>query len=354
MDQSFSIGCDPEFFFRTNEGKIIEAKDILPQEGLKAGSIYASKFTIDGVQAELNPRPDTCRANLANEISHCFRKLRDTLAIKNSKIQGIKPDFSQTIKFTKKELEALDEKSRKLGCSPSKNTYNAEAKITINPDTYKYRSAGGHIHLGRNEDSPSINKALECPEKTIFMLDIILGNTCVLIDRDWGNIERRKVYGQAGEYRTPNHGLEYRTLSNFWLTSYPLMSLVTGLAREVVQLVADTKEDYYEAFVSKIRKIDIIEAINNNDFDLAMSNFNKIKDLLMEVTPNDVTGRYPITSSNIKEFHYFIEKGIEHWFKEDPLTHWCNLPEGHNGGFYDFLNKQVCTEMNMKKTKAAA
>ena len=181
------------------------------------------------------------------------------------------------------------------------------------------------------------------------MMDIIVGNTCVLIDRHPGNRERRKLYGLAGEYRLPKHGFEYRTPSNFWMQGYPLMSFVLGMARIVCAIVSDTKNGpmMVKAFMDAVPEDDIRRAINTNNFHLAYKNFKAIEPLLMEVTQTgDV---YPLHIGTIKQFHYFVqtvrEHGLEYWFKEDSLNHWCNLGEGHGFGAYDFLTKNVVAEM---------
>lgn len=352
------LGCDPEFFFRKG-GQVIGAEKFIPAEGLTnkvnrnlgtfMASAPASKFIIDGVQAELNPRPNTCRANLANEIAACFSTLKTEL---DARGDGIAVDFSRTVNITEEKLNELDEKSRKFGCAPSLNIYKQQTglKITdVDPAKYMTRAAGGHIHIGTGNYA-QLTKALTTDhEKTVAMLDLLCGNTSVLVDRDEGNIERRKVYGKAGEFRLPSHGLEYRTLSNYWLTAYPLMSFAFGLARLAVQLIADVNNSaaYYDAFMSKVKTKDIHDAINNNDFDLAMSNFLKLEPLLLEVTW--ANSRYPIHVGNITQFKHFVSKvksdGLSYWFKQDPMTHWTNLPEGHQGGFYDFSLGAVATDM---------
>lgn len=358
------MGCDPEFFFKL-DGEVIGAEKFIPKDGLVRtdGNVRdASKFIIDGVQAELNPRPNYCRANLASELSMCFQMLKKEL---KSRGKGIKADFSRTVEISEKNLMELDEKSRKFGCAPSKSIYTNKGALKIediDPVKYKTRAAGGHIHIGTNSvvqgDINHIKKALgENHEKTIIMLDLLCGNTCVLVDRDAGNIERRKVYGRAGEFRLPKHGLEYRVLSNFWLTSYPLMSLAFGMARLAVQLSADpgNSDKFFKAFTSRVKSKNIHDAINNNDFDLAMSNFKAVKDLILEVS--HLTTNYAINSHNIKEFHYFVEtikeKGLNHWFPTDPLEHWSAIADGRYMGFNDFLTLNVRKEMIASKKKAA-
>lgn len=359
------FGCDPEFFFSKN-GKIIGAEKVLPADGLiygktspQLGSIQkegtngtvvgdseAGKIIIDGVQAELNPRPNTCRANLGNEISLCFRQIyKDITRSELGKAFDI--DFSQTISVSEEELATLSEKSKKFGCAPSKNTYlsEEESRIKVNPAVYRNRSAGGHLHIGVLDAESSLsNLAIRNPEKLVPILDIILGNTSVLIDRSEGNKERRKIYGRAGEYRTPPHGLEYRTLSNFWLQNYALMSMVTGLSRQAVCIVADGIDKEFRSAV-KINKI--TQAINNNDFDLAYDNFQKIEHLIADLAPSH--GFFPLDSSTLDYFKHFVNRGVNYWFKDPPLEHWIKLPEGHGTGFENFLLTVVNKDMVNQK-----
>ncbi len=357
-----TLGCDPEFFFSGSKGQTTGAEKVLPENGITYqpgtanydGSYTSrgpkeSKIVIDGVQAELNPRANTCRANLGNEISACFRDLHKTLKAQG---KGVGVNFMPMVKLTKKELDSLSEKSKTFGCAPSTNLYTAaESKITVNPKKYLKRSAGGHLHLGANGDA-NIKKTLQNVDEMVYMLDIIVGNTCVLLDRNPNNVERRKVYGRAGEFRLKEYGLEYRTLSNFWLQSYQLMSLVTGLARMAVHIVAQSgkERDFAGEIKAAVKKEDIVKAIQENDFALAYSNFLKIEKLIVEIATD--TYSYPINRDNFNEFHWFVKKGINYWFKHDPFQHWITLPEGHGRGWETFLSNTVRNDMEKSKEMA--
>jgi len=340
------FGCDPEFFF-SKDGRVIGADEVLPEEGIVYKSedllgLGDSKVIIDGVQAELNPRPDSCRAVLGLEIANCFRQLSDHI----SKDKSICVDFKQTIKLDKDGMDTLSDKSKKFGCSPSRNAHNdgKMGSISVDPAVYQYRSAGGHIHLGASSDESEkyIKEVLLQPERLVKVMDVIVGNTCVLIDRDIGNIERRKVYGQAGEFRTPPHGVEYRTLSNFWLRSYQLMSLVMGLSRVSVLIVADNKDDELMKLVD-MRKI--AQAINTNDRRLALDNFKAIEKWFVEIMPEN-DEMFDIDKNNIHLFRHFVKKGLDYWFKEPPLEHWVALHDGHGVGFGEFLDTKVKEDFN--------
>lgn len=374
---SVTLGCDPEFFFSAN-GQVVGSEKILPETGLKYDPVAdrnvgterqfgnvdgahtampntESRFIIDGVQAELNPRPNTCRANLGNEIGACFRKL--FVELKNSgKTVGV--DFKPIVDITAEELESLSEKSKQFGCAPSTNIYkNAEeAQIKVDPKKYLKRSAGGHIHLGWHAgywngavDVPKMKDVLSNPEVLVPVLDLVVANTCVLLDRFEGNAERRKNYGRVGEFRLKDYGMEYRTLSNFWLRSYQLMSLVTGLCRMACHMVEQSKpdNDYVKALMDAVSRDDVNRAVQENNFELAYQNFRKIEEILLDAAGGN-SSSYPLSQYTIKEFHFFVEKGLDHWFNFDSLQHWVKLPEGHGTGWESFLMQNVRSEMNGK------
>jgi hypothetical protein len=173
------------------------------------------------------------------------------------------------------------------------------------------------------------------------MLDIMMGNTCVLIDRSPNAALRRRVYGQAGEYRLPKWGLEYRTLSNFWLHAYPLMSLVTGLCRMAVGVIQASKSDDEkspeEILIKSLNMKKVIRAINKNDLGLAQENWEVVRKFINEHILGDAhfgSGLYP---RNLEDFEWFAKKiqegGLQYWWDHDPLEHWTTKPEGHNTGW---------------------
>ena len=85
--KNFSIGCDPEFFIKDKKGNVVGAEKIIDKTKGKRiikrtavnHSIYGDhKIIVDGVQAELNPGADTCRARIINTISSAFKQLEKT------------------------------------------------------------------------------------------------------------------------------------------------------------------------------------------------------------------------------------------------------------------------------------
>lgn len=347
-----TFGCDPEFFFE-REGKIIGSEKVIDiNTGLTvpedAGNGH-SKIIVDGVQCELNPRANTCRQLLGREIQYCFKNIYE----KMQSDPKLKASFDATVTITPEELATLDDRSQVFGCAESQNTIKKlSGKIKVDAKTYPYRSAGGHIHIG----AYSLLQYKICQtqaKRLVNILDIIVGNTCVLIDRDEGNKIRRQVYGKAGEYRKPAHGLEYRTLSNFWLKSYPLFSFVMGLTRTSMSILCCSQNKIGTNLEKKLLKLvrinDIRKAINENNFELAQRNFEKIRPFIEQYcTFND-----PLHANNLAHFDYFVSKGIAHWFKEDPIQHWIRYTGTSAQGWERFLAEVVSPSLfTSQKEKA--
>ncbi len=341
------IGSDPEFFFMKG-GKVLSSELVLPKDGMVS---IGGNITIDGVQAEINPITETCRELHANQIARCLAKVKSTLP------KGVSVSFDPLVPIELPVLAKLSEKAQHFGCTTSYNVYDNDNKMSIaDSSKYPFRPAGGHIHLGGNQYADY--KKLYTNLKTLIpMLDILVGNTCVLIDRHEGNKERRKCYGRAGEFRTPSHGVEYRTLSNFWLKSYPLMSFVFALARMAMDTIhfSTKKDNFAKEIMDAVDIKDIRKAINNNDFDLALKNFAKIKPILEA----RMSVEHPLHADNMKEFLYFVgkvnTKGLEYWFKTDPLKYWAGLGEGNTNrgdGWERFLFNTVRKEIDSKKSVA--
>lgn len=378
-------GADPEFFFE-KKGEIIGSERIIPPEGLTKTTPIILKDTLkdiattpihlgvgkivrDGVQAEFNPAANTagCRANFGNELVGCFKFLARFLEHQHPDVRiSIRP----LVSVKKREMDKLSDKSKILGCAPSLNLYDSNATPGVDGTIYKKRSAGGHIHLGLN---PLIKALPNYPQRVVALMDAMVGNTCVLLDQDPLNRERRTVYGRAGEYRVPPHGVEYRTLSNFWLRAAPLLGLILGLSRYVVGTIYTSSEsrETWNSVLGRYEKITpsedlerklfkdldqkkIVQAINENDYSMAFSNWQVVRDFLMNHVEHGAAGG--IGQNYMHLFDHFLEmtrlKGLEYWFPDDPLTHWTAINDCHYAGMETFLTGKVTADLaafNLKK-----
>lgn len=332
VEDGVSFGADPEGFFENEKGAIIGSELVIPEE-LPVGN---GTVVRDGVQLEIHVRPAASRKVFIENLSSTMMGL-------NQFINGqkdVKMSFKSVIKMSKGQMNKLSDKSRLLGCAPSLNAYDESAELGVNPATYMRRSAGGHVHLGVNE---RLKGAAPFIVKTC---DALLGNQSVLIDRESLQAIRRRVYGRAGEYRIQPHGLEYRTLDNFWLKSVPLANFVLAMARNSVKVI-DTcyrKWDAWAALQDCVDQELIRKAINKNDPDLAWKNLDGIERFITLFFSENERG---LNRNNFKHFRTFIEgidkHGLEFWFPNDPFKNW----QDDHTNWENFLNFVVAKKENI-------
>lgn len=314
-----TLGADPEIFFEKS-GKILGAEKIIPSEGLGDNNYGLGGVVLDGVQAELHP-PATYRANVILNLRRIFTQLKNHL----DGIPNVKICMAEMVEITKQELDSLGEEARLLNCKPSMNIYGIK-KAEVDGSKYRKRSASGHIHMtpsgaifGRKHDNRL---------RLVPILDIILGNTCVMIDRDPAQVERRKLYGRVGEYRLPLYGLEYRTLSNFWLRSPILADFVFSMAEMADNIVMTSMNNAGKGVdedpeVELLELVDfrkLIRAVNGNDYNLAKENWSKVRDFIYKHS----NLQHPIHKDNIHKFDKFLDmidkNGLESIFSSDMST----------------------------------
>ena len=121
----------------------------------------------------------------------------------------------------------------------------------------------GHISIGW--DNPTQEQQLDA----VKAMDATVGLASLLLDPD---TERKKLYGKAGCFRFREYGIEYRTLSNFWIKTDESLKWAWNTTMKAIDLVNSGK-------IEEIKKHGdrIVEAINTNNKELAQELLNKIE-----------------------------------------------------------------------------
>lgn len=208
----FTFGCDPELFVINEEGVYVSAEGLIPGDKQNPYKVPGGAIQVDGMAAEFNIDPVTNYKDFSANINSVLRHLKAHLP----KGYALMPIPS--VEFSEKVWEETPDKAKELGCSPDFNawtgSFNPPPKNVEKP---RLRCAGGHIHVGWTEDADITEKAhiLNCIE-LVKQFDWYLGAWSLRQDAD---AQRRSLYGSAGACRFKPYGVEYRTLSNFWLTS---------------------------------------------------------------------------------------------------------------------------------------
>ncbi len=263
---SCTIGTDPEIFVVDQKGVVPawtflgskEKPDHYRYEGYTQQGVYW-----DGFQAEFTtPAGITCLVEMGRNVRQGLR------AIHEKKPSGSALSPSSVLPVEPKILAKAKEEYVAFGCAPSRNLYGLKGNIQ-DGRMVPYRFAGGHIHFGLDDTQ---KKAI--PD-IVQALDSVLAVACVSLFADYDSPVRRKFYGQAGEYRLPPHGLEYRVLSNAWLIHPVAMNMVFDLARAVAGVVV---EGLRLRDVWDVKEEEMMRAVMNSDVDFARSLLERNKD----------------------------------------------------------------------------
>lgn len=209
-----TFGSDPELFI-FNNNKPYSAIKVLKGDKDNRTKIRNHEFYYDNTMAECAIKPSLSKEETIANFKECFEIYADL--VKPFKLVPL-----ASARFAPEELEHED--ARKVGCEKDFCPYlmkqmSPPVNEILNDNL---RSCGGHIHIG----SEILKNDGSDPILFIYMLDLFLAIPSLWIDKDKSSIIRRKLYGQAGRYRVKEYGLEYRSLSNFWIKSPKLVELI--------------------------------------------------------------------------------------------------------------------------------
>lgn len=223
---NWTIGCDPEIFLRDSQGNF---KSVI---GLLGGNKWVPRKLSevghacleDNVAVEFNIPPCTSFADFKREVQATMDMVKQVLP------QDLKYDTSSAVIFPDSEL-ACDE-AWIFGCEPDYNAWLMEENPKPQSPNKNLRSAGGHIHVGSN-------LAVADPINVVRAMDLFLGCPSTRLDAD---TLRRELYGKAGAFRPKQYGVEYRTLSNFWIFSDDLIQWAYEGTQRALDFIHSGKE----------------------------------------------------------------------------------------------------------------
>ena len=268
LRHSCNIGADPEMFAEDEAGNVIPAFTFL---GSKADSnVFANSQRVywDGFQAEFNTTAGTC---LDGQVGNYFQGLQAILTAALKINPKARLSSKTVVEVSAELLEKSEERFVQFGCSPSLNAYGLEG-LGTDGRTVPFRPAGGHMHFGigthTEKQAVPIVKAL----------DAVVGVACVSMFAKFDDPRRRSLYGLAGEFRLPHHGLEYRTLSNAWLF-HPLIAYMSfDLARKAMMLGKNNLLHLWKA-----EEKETIDTIQNCDVKQARIILERNKALMIRI-----------------------------------------------------------------------
>ena len=268
---NFTFGLDPEFMI-SNKDKFSSAINYLPKnESNKRITKDGSSFYYDNVLAEIAVKPARNKNQAIENTRKSLRYLSEILEEGDAKfvIQAY-AEYPQT------ELKSIE--SRIVSCNPEWEAYNLTMMLPPDDDIemidgyYQFkhnrRTAGGHIHLGIWDlESENLSSEIDVLH-IVRMMDLFVAIPSLFLDTDLTSKMRRKVYGKAGTHRIPEHGVEYRTLSNFWLSSPELFGLIYDLSAFAVDFVMQGSHKKFWHTDEKLLEDDVSLAFKCSGYDV--------------------------------------------------------------------------------------
>lgn len=238
-----TLGADPEVFFYTpTSGRLVSAIGKVggtKEDPRPLGDGYFVQE--DNVAAEFNVPPASSPSEWDEHIEKGVALVQG-IAQKNELFLYPGASFS----FDPEELN--HEKAQEFGCDPDYNAWTMLPNDRPCATDATFRTCGGHVHVGGEFN----------PIAVIRAMDLFLGVPSIVLDKD---TERRKLYGKAGAFRIKPYGVEYRTLSNFWIFESKFRLWVW---EATLKAVAFTQEYPFIEDNSTTCAL-IVSAINEND-----------------------------------------------------------------------------------------
>lgn len=252
MPDKFTIGCDPEMFLREKEtGRFrsaipyVKGTKHAPQPLPCGGNVQ-----FDNVAIEFGTVPAETPEQFVASIKGVLHDLKEVVP-EDCELADV-----PSACFPEEELEHPE--ACRFGCDPDFDAWEMAQNEPPCPSDPTFRSCGGHIHVGMKEGYEFLD---DFPGKaaTIRMMDAFHGVIATILDNSEEAIRRRELYGKAGCHRVTDYGVEYRTLSNFWIKSPNLAMLMYYLTQDVLEVV---KAGVDEALIEDIGADEIQNIIN--------------------------------------------------------------------------------------------
>ena len=295
-----TIGTDPEFFIKDKSGKYINAENMFPGSKdaphmMKSGA----GLQTDNVAVEFASPVSSDGADLVRKLRATFHELYESIP------ENMELDLSPSAIFDEDQLQT--EQAQLFGCSPSYCAWEVAEKEPPNAERSPLRSIGGHVHIGTtNDDNNDFLKTHEGKINTVRMCDAFLGIISVVLDNSEEAKERRKLYGKAGDHRPTEYGVEYRTLSSFWLKSPDLVMLIDSLVTDVLKVVREKK---YDKIIKRLEGPEKIQnIINENDYNAAIEAVDNV--LIYYMSDNSIE-LFSICRQRMESYDFTTEWSIK-------------------------------------------
>jgi len=231
------LGSDPEVFLQDETGKPISSIGYINADKWHPLQIpdMPKGFTLqeDNVSLEYGIPPASSADEFVSHINAVMNRSKDWLP-------GLSFSKLSCIIFPEDQMQ--HPAAHIFGCEPDFNAWTLQTNPAPQPPHPFMRSAGGHIHVETKKKRINV----------VRHMDLFLAIPALFMD---SGEERKQLYGKAGAHRPKPYGVEYRTLSNFWIFEDELIRWAWRNTERAVEFNGDIAADADA----------IVRAINDND-----------------------------------------------------------------------------------------
>jgi hypothetical protein len=284
------IGADVEFFIKNSLGEAIPAFTIIPNDKNNPLKNQDVKLYFDNVLLEFNIPP-------SKDVKTFVKNITNGINFAESKIRPNFLDLSASAYFNSENLE--DKRAKEAGCEIEYNAYNFKPNNDIGEAlrNTSVRTSGGHLHLSGEKYDAIDDKTLY--PIFVYMMDLFVAIPSILIEKDYSQRDRRKIFGKAGSYRIKPYGIEYRVLSSWWTGKPEYSALIYRMCEFVFEFMNNEMwkkfwnlniDDIYEGNNEKAYScfgydVDLVTK-TINECDVVMA--EKLYDFISNFMPNDI------------------------------------------------------------------
>lgn len=243
------IGADPETFVQQGP-TITHCIGLLGGDKNRPRPVSGGAVQEDNVLFEFNVNPSSDASEFVATINEVLREGADILSQVGLRIVR---NISSHI-YNPEVIQGFPEKAFEFGCTPDYNAATGDVNQSPSATNECLRTAGGHVHIGFGHLC-TVTKQEQ--ERVGMMCDYLLGLPSLLEDDD---DMRRELYGKAGAIRYKPYGVEYRTLSNYWIWDAGMIETIHHRAQKAFQ-----ERHRLEELQALIPIADVQQVINTNN-----------------------------------------------------------------------------------------
>lgn len=251
-----SVGADPELFLMRGSD-FVSCHDLFSGSKKEPFRVMKGAVQVDGTAFEFNIHP-------AKEVSEFLKNVEtvvNTMQLFAKKVDpSLKIVVTPTAIYDRKYFDSLPEEAKALGCEPDYNAYTG--KENTPPETEGcFRTGAGHIHVGWTEDENPFGTEhyYDCIQ-TVKQLDHALYIPSLLWDND---NRRRELYGKIGAFRPKTYGVEWRPLSNSWVSDPDIGAYIFDSTVYAMGFLADgvhlSDDNFFSSFIDKVQNGDTLD-----------------------------------------------------------------------------------------------